>query len=477
VGREDELRLLMDRWERTVDGEGQTVLIVGEAGIGKSRLVQRFHEELAHHPHTWLESAAIPFFQNTPFWAVVNILQQGLHWEGGQSAQQKLAALEASLASAGARLGEAVPLVAQLLELQFDGKYPALSLSPDQQRKRLLATLVTWVFGSAKGQPLVIATEDLHWADPSTLDLIRLLVEQGAMTQLLLLCTARPEFHASWGLRAHHTYITLNRLSARTTREMIGQMAACNELAADTVNTVVQRTSGVPLFIEELTRTVLETGNARLSECEIPVTLYDSLMARMDRLGRAKDLLQIAAVIGGEFSYELLHGVHPLADEEFQKALHALTDAELLFVRGIAPDAAYQFKHALIRDAAYEALLKSRRKDLHRLIAQTISEKFLALKTAQPEVLARHWAEAGEIEQAILEWSRAAKIAAARYAFVEAEQSFQHALALLKELPESPERDARELELRESLVAMLHMTHGWAAPEALQAAEGIQHLA
>jgi class 3 adenylate cyclase len=477
VGRGDELRLLINRWERAVEGEGQVVLVTGEPGIGKSRLVQRFHEELALHPHTWLESGAVPFFQNTPFSAFINILQQGLHWEGGQSAEQKLAALEASLANAGVNLDEGVPLLAHIMELPLDRNYAPLSLSPAEQRMRLLASLGTWVFAVAKDHPLIVAIEDLHWADPSTLELMRLLVEQGPTSRLLLLCTARPEFHASWAVRAHHTQITLNRLSTRDVRAMIAQVAVGNALADDTIKAVIERTSGVPLFIEELTRALLQSGNGMLNEREIPVTLQDSLMARMDRLGPAKDVLQIAAVIGGEFSYELLRGVHPFADEEFQKTLHTLADAELLYVRGIAPDATYQFKHALIRDAAYEALLKSRRKDLHRLVARTITENFQALKAAQPEVLARHWAEADETERAIAEWSRAARVAEARYAFVEAEQSCRNGLALLKELPESPERDLRELELRGSLIAMLHITRGWAAPEALQAAERIQQLA
>ena len=212
-------------------------------------------------------------------------------------------------------------------------------------------------------QPLVIAIEDLHWADPSTLELIQLLVEQGATARLLLLYTARPEFRAPWPMRAHHAQMTLNRLSARNIRTMVAQVAASKALSDETVAAVVERTGGVPLFVEELTRAVLESGDAKLTGREIPVTLHDSLMARLDRLGAAKEVIQVGAVIGGEFSYELLHAVHPIAEADLQRALRSLTDAELLYVRGIAPEAAYQFKHALIRDAAYEALLKSRRKE------------------------------------------------------------------------------------------------------------------
>ena len=465
VGREDELRLLMSRWERALDGEGQVALIIGEAGIGKSRLVQRFHEQIGGTPHTWIEARAGAFFQNTPFYPVTELLQQFLGGNGGKSAEEQLAQLERRLELAGLKPAETIPLIAPLLNLPLSDKYPPSSLSPEQQRRRLLATLVEWVLGAARAQPLVIATEDLHWADASTLELIQLLVEQGATARLLLLYTARPEFRAQWPPRAHYTQITLSRLSARNVRTMVEEVAARKAMSDETIATVIERTGGVPLFVEELTRAVLESGDAKLTGREIPVTLHDSLMARLDRLGPAKEIIQIGAVIGSEFSYELLHAVHPIAEENLQRALRNLADAELLYVRGIAPDATYQFKHALIRDAAYEALLKSRRKDLHRLVAQTISEKFPGLKAAQPELLARHWVAAGETEQAIAEWSRAGKAAEARNAFVETRESLQQALAQVNLLPESPQRDVRELELRRSLVEILLMTRGYNAPE------------
>ena len=226
VGREDELRLLMNRWERALDGEGQVALIIGEAGIGKSRLVQRFHEQIAGTPHTWVEAAAGAFFQNTPFYAVTEMLRELLAWRGDESAEEQLAQLETRLELAGLKPAEALPLIAPLLNLPLPAKYPPSPLSPEQQRRRLLATLVEWALGAARAQPLVIATEDLHWADPSTLELIQLLVEQGATARLLLLYTARPEFHAQWPLRAHHTQITLNRLSSRNVRTMVAQVAA-----------------------------------------------------------------------------------------------------------------------------------------------------------------------------------------------------------------------------------------------------------
>ncbi|HKV53008.1 MAG TPA: AAA family ATPase, partial [Candidatus Binataceae bacterium] len=225
IGREEELRLLLNRWERATEGEGQVVTIIGEAGIGKSRLVQEFRQRIAGERHTWLESAAAALLQNTPFYSVVEMLRQTFHWHGNQNQERRLAALEASLAATGAALDEAVPLIAALLELPVSEKYPPLRMPPDQRRKRLLATLAAWTIGFAKAQPLVLATEDLHWADPSTLEVTRLLVEQAATAPLLLLYTARPEFRAPWPLRAHHTQLALNRLSAREVGTMVQEVA------------------------------------------------------------------------------------------------------------------------------------------------------------------------------------------------------------------------------------------------------------
>jgi predicted ATPase len=263
----------------------------------------------------------------------------------------------------------------------------------------------------------------------------------------------------------------------RDIRTMVAQVAASKALADDTVATVVERTGGVPLFVEELTRAVLESGSAGLTGREIPATLHDSLMARLDRLGPAKEVIQIGAVIGSEFSYELLQAAHPIATADLQHALSRLTDAELLYVRGIAPDATYQFKHALIRDAAYEALLKSRRKELHLIVARSIDEKFPSIKETHPEVLARHWSEAGETERALAEWSRAGKAAQSRNAFKEALESYQQAVVLLSLLPESPERDLRELNVWLPLFGCLQITRGWAASETVGAGTRMRLLA
>jgi class 3 adenylate cyclase/tetratricopeptide (TPR) repeat protein len=483
VGREDELRSLMTRWERSRESEGQVALIIGEAGIGKSRLLQRFHELIPDAPHGWHEAAAAPLFQNTPFYAIAELLRQSVEQasdpqvahttasdgEAQLETNEHLTQLESALLLAGVKAGEAIPLIAPLLNLHVSTKYPTPPIAPEQQRRRLLAMLVEWVLGTARAQPLVIVIEDLHWADASTLEVIQLLAEQGPMVSLLLLCTARPEFHAQWPLADHHTQINLNRLSSRNVREMIAEVAARNALAGETVDTVIERTGGVPLFVEELTRAVLDSGSAKLAGRQIPVTLHDSLMARLDRLGPAKEVIQIGGVIGNEFSYELLHAVHPVGAEALQSALRSATDAGLVYVRGIAPDATYQFKHALIRDAAYEALLRSRRKELHGQVARTIDEKFPLLKEAHPEVVARHWTEAGETAQAIGEWTRAGKAAESRHAFKEAQQSYEQALALLSLLPDSAERDGRELDLRQSIIWILRITSGSSSPESVDA--------
>jgi len=284
-----------------------------------------------------------------------------------------------------------------------------------------------------------------------------------------LLYTARPEFRAPWVMRAHHTQITLNRLSTSDVRAMVGQVAAKNALSDETITTVVERTGGVPLFVEELTRAVLESGDTKLGGREIPTTLHDSLMARLDRLGPAKEVAQVAAVIGREFSYELLHAVHTTAEADLRGALRKLADAELVYVRGIAPDATYQFKHALIQDAAYEALLKSRRKELHLIVARTIDAKFPSLKEEHPEVLARHWSEAGEIELAIAEWTRAGANGADHHAYREAEQHYRNALAALHKLPESLQRDSRELMMQSALGNAMAATRGFSAKETAEA--------
>jgi class 3 adenylate cyclase/predicted ATPase len=463
VGREEELRLLLSRWERAREGEGQLALVIGEAGIGKSRLVAEFHDRIRDSPHIWIESAGEQLFENTPLHAVSEMLSRWLELQEANS-EERFQRIERALASAGLTVAEVAPQIAELLQLPAGERYSASILTAAQKRRRLLAALAGWVMGAAGRQLLVMVVEDLHWLDPSTLELLQLLADQSATVPLMLLYTARPEFRAPWLMRTHHTQITLNRLSSRHVREMVAVIAAHNALTSESVQAVVERTGGVPLFVEELTRAVLESGSAEVAGHEIPATLHDSLMARLDRLGPAKEVIQIGAVIGSEFSYELLHAVHPTAEEDLQGALRNATDAELVYVRGIVPDAAYQFKHALIQDVAYGALLRSRRKELHSRIAEVLVREFPDRVTSAPELLAHHYTEAGLIAQALSYWQQAGQRASQRSAYVEAIAHFTKGLELLKTLPDTPERAQYELTLQLAVSAPLQATQGWAAP-------------
>ena len=476
VGRDDDMRLLLSRWERAREGQGQVALVMGEPGIGKSRLVEEFRAHIRDDPHVWVECAGEQLFQSTPFHVVRQILDQGLGWRGDESPEERLTQLELRLERAGLKVGEAMPLIAEMLSLPIPDKYPPLLFAPEQKRKRLLANLAGWVLHVSRVQPMVMAMEDLHWVDPSTLELTQMLVEQAATAPLMLLYTARPEFRAPWAMRAHHAQITLNRLNDRHTREMVASVVARAALAQDLIDAVVKRTDGVPLFAEELTRLILD-GEGRSQVRQIPATLQDSLAARLDRLGPAKEVAQVAAVIGREFSYGLLQAVAAISETELQSALERLVDTELIYARGIAPDATYQFKHALIQDAAYEALLKSRRRELHRRVAQMITERFAAVAEAQPEVIAKHWTDAGETELAIAAWRTAADTAFERNAFKEAAEGFRQALTILRTLPESSIRDGRELELMNRFVQVLQLTQGFNAPEAAAATQRALALA
>src|SRR5215471_16505766 len=333
VGRVEEMRLLVNRWERAREGEGQLVLVMGEPGIGKSRLVEEFRSRILDDPHLWIECAGEQLFTGTPFHAVTQILGQGLGWRGNESPDERVGQLEKL---AGLKPEEAVPLIAEMLNLPIPDKYPPLKQDPDQRRKRLLVNLTAWVLNTARVQPVVIAMEDLHWVDPSTLELTQMLVEQAATAPLMLLYSARPEFYPPWPMRAYHARITLSRLNDRHTREMITGVVARAALAQDLIDAVVKRTDGVPLFAEELTRLILE-GDGQSVAHEIPATLRDSLAARLDRLGSAKEVAQVASVIGRDFSYEVLQAVSAIPEGELQAALEKLADAELIYARGIAP--------------------------------------------------------------------------------------------------------------------------------------------
>jgi class 3 adenylate cyclase/tetratricopeptide (TPR) repeat protein len=476
VGRESELDLLRNSWASACQGMGQFVLVTGESGIGKSRLIEEFHSEIKDSAHLWVECAGERFFKNTPFHVVTEVLEQAFGWYGDESAEKRSRELERALGQTRIDLPEALPLIAEMLKLPASKEYPHSLLAPKQARSRLLACLATWALDLARLQPVVIVIDDLHWVDPSTLELARMLVEQTANARLMLVGAAWPGFRPPWEMRANRKGITLARLSDDQIRDMIASFSNHKALTGSVVDSVVERSDGVPIFAEELV-SFIQSGKGRLVAKEIPSTLLDSLTARLDRLGPPRRVAQVAAVLGREFAYPLLRTVVPGSDEEVQSALRALVEAELIYTQGKPPNATYQFKHALIQNAAYEGLLKKERRELHGRVARTIRESFAALAEAQPGVLAHHWTEAGEAEPAIAAWKAAGDTALARRAFNEAEEDYRQASALLKGLPQSAERDGRELDLCSALVRVLQVTRGYSAPETVEWGERVRILA
>ncbi len=413
VGRAEELDILARRWERARRGEGQLSLIVGEPGLGKSRLIEEFRARLAETPHTWVEWASSQLLQNTPLHPIA---EWGRVRFGGAEVdgEKRVAELEGALGSVGLDAAEYAPLLAPVIDAPLPpGRIP--KLSPEELRSRQLAALSTWVLAGARTQPLVLAFEDLHWADPTSLDVLQALAERGARAPLLIVATTRPEFRPPWKLRSHHGVISLAPLDAGEVARMVGEIASRHALSKDVIAGVSERSGGVPLFVEEVTRLLLERGEAGGVQA-IPPTLQQSLAARLDRLGSAREIAQIGAVLGRGFSHALLQAVAVPDEPALRAALDRLADAELLFVEGVAPHASYRFKHALIQDAAYDSLLKSRRQTLHRRAAEVL----LASPAPEAEALAHHFTQAGQTDLAIEWWGKAGDQALRRSAFAEA---------------------------------------------------------
>ena len=398
VGREEEIAILMRRWERARQGEGQLVLIVGEPGLGKSRLIEEFHGRLRDTPHTWAEFSCSQLLQNTPLHPIADWGRQRFG-SADVPAERRLADLENTLALVKLDPIENATLLAPLLDIPLPPDR-ALALPPEELRRRQLAALTSWWMTGARAQPAVTAVEDLHWADPTTLELLRGIAERGARAPLFVLVTARPEFRAPWGVRSHHSTISLTPLDRDQVKHMVGELAAHHALSKEVVEGVTERTGGVPLFVEEVTRLLLERSEQGDIHA-IPPTLQQSLTARLDRLGPAREVAQVAAVIGRDFSYSLLRTIAGMDDTPLQATLDRLADADILLVQGIPPDADYRFKHALIQDAAYENLLKSRRQALHRRTGEVLRDQFATTAAAEPELLAHHFTQAGLTEAAI----------------------------------------------------------------------------
>src|SRR5271169_999078 len=416
VGREEELDLLSQRWQRAQKGEGQLALIVGEPGIGKSRLIEEFRARLRETPHTWTEWSSSQLLQNTPLHPIAEYGRQ--RFSADLPAEQRLADIANALHLVGLDAVAYAPLLAPMVDIPLP-KERATNFAPEELRRRQLAAMTAWILASARTQALVLAFEDLHWADPTSLDLMRVLAERGAQAPLLIVATTRPEFRPPWSVRSHHSVISLSPLDRVQVAKMVAELSAHHALPRDIVEGVSERTGGVPLFVEEVTRLLLERGEQGGIQA-IPPTLQQSLMARLDRLGPAREVAQIGSVIGRDFSYGLMRAVAGMEDVVLQQALEQLAEADILLVQGLPPESDYRFKHALIQDAAYENLLKSRRQVLHRRIAEILRDRFAAMAAAEPEALAHHFTQAGLTDAAIEWWGKAGDQALRRSAFQEA---------------------------------------------------------
>jgi TOMM system kinase/cyclase fusion protein len=477
VGREQEVALLLERWAQVKDGLGQVVLLSGEAGIGKSRLVQVLTEQVASEPYAWLTPCQCsPYHQNTALYPLIELLERvALRFEREEPPAQKLRKLEGFVVQYGLPLAEAVPLLAALLSLPLPADYAPLTMSPEQQKQKTLQAFLAIFLRIAVQQAVLFVMEDLHWVDPTTLEFLSLLVDQGPTARILVLLTFRPDFPPPWTGRSHLTPVTLPRLPRRQAAEMTGQVVHGKALPPEVVEQVVAKTDGVPLFVEELTKVVLESGLLQEREARyeltgplpplaIPATLHDSLMARLDRLATVKSLAQLAATLGREFSYDLLQAVSLWEEEPLRRGLQQLVRAEFLYQRGLPPQATYLFKHALIQEAAYQSLLKSKRQQYHQQIAQVLQERFPETTETQPELLAHHYTEAGLNAQAIPYWQRAGQRAIQHSAHLEAIAHLSKGLEVLRTLSDSPEHLQQELGLQLALGPALVVTRGPASP-------------
>src|SRR6478672_8940682 len=455
VGRDEEIAMLMRRWERARQGDGQLVLIVGEPGIGKSRLIEEFHLRLREVPHTWTEWSCSQLLQNTPLHPFA---EWGRRRFGGADlpAERQLSDLENTLALIKLDPAENVPLLAPLLDIPVPPECRPI-LAPEELRRRQLAALTNWLMAGARAQPIVLTLEDLHWADPTTLDVFRGIAERGAMAPLFVLLTARPEFRPPWGVRSHHGAISLVPLDRYQVRHMVEELAAPHALAKEVIEGLTERTGGVPLFVEEVTRLLLERGEQGGIQA-IPPTLQQSLTARLDRLGPAREVAQVAAVIGRGFSYQLVRAVAKMEDEALQTALERLAEADILLVQGLPPESEYRFKHALIQDAAYENLLKSRRLALHRRTGEALRAQFAATAAVEPELLAHHFTQAGMTEAAIEWWGTAGQRSLARSALVEGVEQLKRALDQIAILPATPALRREEIKLEVAFANALALT-------------------
>jgi class 3 adenylate cyclase/predicted ATPase len=476
VARDQELGLLMERWRQAKSGEGQMVLLSGEAGIGKSRITEALIDTLSAEPHFLLRYQCSPYHIDSALYPAIQQLVHAAGFAAEDPWDRRLDRLEGLLATATRDISEAAPLIAALIGLDPASRYPTLDLPPQQRRNRTLAVLLDQLTGLAAGKPVLWVIEDAHWIDPTTLELIELALDRILDARVFVLITGRPTFIASFGSHPVVTRLTLNRLGREATQSIITRITGGKRLPKILLDEITSRTDGVPLFVEEMTKAVIESGMLRedvdayhldgpLSALAIPTTLHDSLMARLDRLQPVKEIAQIGAVIGRIFDHRTISALVARPEAELVDAMRQLVEAELIFRRGRAPDATYLFKHALVRDAAYESLLKAKRLTLHARLLNILEDR----GDAAPEVKAQH-AEAADLAQRALDyWEAAGNQALARSAYKEAIAHLENAVRLCR--ASSDERQAREreqkiqLQLGQALIA----DQGYAAPATLAA--------
>ncbi len=470
VGRHAELGALLEAWERALEGAGSSLLVVGEAGVGKSRLIHQLRRRIGETPHTWLECRCSPYTQGTAFHPVSELLARGFAFRPGDTEDERVAALGSTLALRGFDLDEAVPLVAELLGHRLPGRARPFATSPELARKHTIELLVAWLLAVAEIQPVVLLLEDLHWIDPSSLEVLRRLLDEAPRARLLLLLTGRPEARSLLPEAAPLLVLPLGRLTRRQTREMVGALAPAGALPAHVVERILERADGIPLYVEELARSVLDAqptardGQGPL-DLPIPATLQDSLMARLDRMGAAKEVAQRAAVCGRETSFELLAAATGLPDETLRVGLERLRQAEILLVSDDSSAPSYVFKHALLEEAAYQSLLRRTRQELHERVARALLERFPERAAREPELVARHFDAAGQAGLAIDHYERAVRSAQRRSAHDEAIAHLRRALDLLATESADAALEERAGRLELALGASLIAVRGFAHPE------------
>ena len=471
VGRDEEMGLLLRRWAQGKSGSGRVVLICAEPGVGKSRLAEALAERIAGEPHTRLKYFCSPHHQDNALYPVIAQMERVAGFRHDDGPAVKVAKLQALLAATAPPI-EDVALIAELHLLPTVDLAPPLDVTPQRKKDKTFEALLRQVEGLSRQQPVLMIFDDLHWIDPSSRELLDHLTERVADWPVLLLAMFRPEFQPPWIGQPHVTMLALARLDRRDTAAMVANVAGDAALPTEIMEEIAERTDGVPLFVEELTKAVLESGAqgavalSSVPPPSVPATLHTSLMARLDRLGpTAKDVAQSGAAIGREFGFELLSSTTELPEPQFREALDRLTNAGLLFVRGVPPHSSYIFKHTLVQDAAYGTLLRGRRQRLHARIAAALEDRFPGIVLAQPALLAQHCEAAGVAEQAVAYWLKAGHQALARSAMTEAVAQLRKGLDVLAAVPDGPWRRQQELDLQRALVPALATTKGIAAAD------------